>query len=149
MTNIEIFPSKLMYLYLSLVERKVADFYDNMDGRRYLVKLTSLHHLGKLLVSSSCMCEVITKLFCSLRILKSMEPCVNLPIFSDNQTQVGERMVSSCCFFLCLSQNSMFHANDFLNATTNIRKKKIIQFQTRSQNHSSSHLLYFFSFEFK
>ena len=37
--NIETFPSKQMYPYLSLVERKVADFYDNMDGRRYLVWL--------------------------------------------------------------------------------------------------------------
>ena len=30
MRNIETFPSKHMYLYLSLVERKVADFYHNM-----------------------------------------------------------------------------------------------------------------------
>ena len=123
-----------------------------MNGRRYLVWLDQLIFIyvwRQLLVSFSCLCEAITKLFCSLRILKSREPCVNPPIISDNQTQVDERMVSSCCFFLCLSQNSMFHANDFLNATTNIRKKKIIQFQTRSQNHSSSHLLYFFSFEFE
>ena len=34
MRNIETFPSKQMYLYLSLVERKVAGFYYNMDGRR-------------------------------------------------------------------------------------------------------------------
>ena len=30
MKNIETFPSKHMYLYLSLVERKVAEFYHNM-----------------------------------------------------------------------------------------------------------------------
>ena len=35
--NIETFPSKYMYLYLSLVERKVAEFYHNM------VKMTYFH----------------------------------------------------------------------------------------------------------
>ena len=35
--NIERFPSKQMYPYLSLVERKVAEFYHNIDRRRYLV----------------------------------------------------------------------------------------------------------------
>ena len=37
--NIETFPSKQMYLYLSLVEREVAEFYLNIDRRRYLVWL--------------------------------------------------------------------------------------------------------------
>ena len=37
MRNIETFPSKHMYLYLSLVERKVAEFYYNM------VKMTYFH----------------------------------------------------------------------------------------------------------
>ena len=37
MRNIETFPSKHMYLYLSLVERKVAEFYHNM------VKMTYCH----------------------------------------------------------------------------------------------------------
>ena len=37
MRNIETFPSKQMYPYLSLVERKVAEFYHNIDRRRYLV----------------------------------------------------------------------------------------------------------------
>ena len=31
--NIERFPSKQMYPYLSLVERKVAEFYHNIDRR--------------------------------------------------------------------------------------------------------------------
>ena len=39
MRNIETFPSKQMYLCLSLVERKVAEFYLNMDRGRYLVWL--------------------------------------------------------------------------------------------------------------
>ena len=39
MKNIETFPSKQMYLYLSLVERKVAEFYHNIDRRRNLVWL--------------------------------------------------------------------------------------------------------------
>ena len=39
MRNIETFPSKQMYLYLSLVERKVAEFYHNIDRRRCLVWL--------------------------------------------------------------------------------------------------------------
>ena len=43
MRNIETFPSKQIYLYLSLVERKVAEFYHNMDGRHYLVELTYFH----------------------------------------------------------------------------------------------------------
>ena len=37
MKNIETFPSKQMYLYISLVERKVAEFYHNIDRGRYLV----------------------------------------------------------------------------------------------------------------
>ena len=32
--NIETFPSKQMYPYLSLDERKVAEFYHNIDRRR-------------------------------------------------------------------------------------------------------------------
>ena len=34
MRNIEIFPSKQMYPYISLVERKVAEFYLNLDKMR-------------------------------------------------------------------------------------------------------------------
>ena len=37
MRNIEAFPSEQMYPYLSLVERKEAEFYHNIDRRRYLV----------------------------------------------------------------------------------------------------------------
>ena len=37
MRNIETFPSQQMYLYLSLVERKVTEFYHNIDRRHYLV----------------------------------------------------------------------------------------------------------------
>ena len=33
MRNIEIYPSEQMYLYLSLVKRKVAEFYHNIDRR--------------------------------------------------------------------------------------------------------------------
>ena len=46
MRNIERFPSKQMYPYLSLVERKVAEFYHNIDRRRWLVwvKMTYFHH---------------------------------------------------------------------------------------------------------
>ena len=36
MRNIETFPSKHMYLYLSLVERKVAEFCHNMEWMLYL-----------------------------------------------------------------------------------------------------------------
>ena len=32
--NIKRFPSKQMYPYLSLVERKVAEFYHNIDRKR-------------------------------------------------------------------------------------------------------------------
>ena len=39
MRNIETFPSKQMYLYLSLVEKNVAQFYHNIGRRRYLVWL--------------------------------------------------------------------------------------------------------------
>ena len=34
MRNIETFPSKQMYPYLSLDERKVAEFYHNIDRKR-------------------------------------------------------------------------------------------------------------------
>ena len=34
MRNIEPFPSKQMYTYLSLVERKEAEFFHNIDRRR-------------------------------------------------------------------------------------------------------------------
>ena len=39
MRNIETFPSKQMYPYLSLDERKVAEFYHNIDRMRWLVWL--------------------------------------------------------------------------------------------------------------
>ena len=46
MRNIETFPSKQMYPYLSLVERKVAEFYLNIDRMRWLVliEMTYFHH---------------------------------------------------------------------------------------------------------
>ena len=44
MRNIETYPSKQMYPYLSLVERKVAEFFHNMDVRRYSVWLLSYFH---------------------------------------------------------------------------------------------------------
>ena len=37
MRNIETFPSKQMYLCLSLVERQEAEFYHNIDRGHYLV----------------------------------------------------------------------------------------------------------------
>ena len=45
MRNIATFPSMQMYLYLSLVERKVAEFYHNIDRRSWLVwvKMTYFH----------------------------------------------------------------------------------------------------------
>ena len=39
MRTIETFPSQQMYLYLSLVEKKVTEFYHYIDRRRYLVWL--------------------------------------------------------------------------------------------------------------
>ena len=54
MRNIETFPSKQMYPYLSLVERKVAEFYHNIDRRRWLVWLKWLIFInfsGQLMVS--------------------------------------------------------------------------------------------------
>ena len=51
MRNIETFPSKHMYLYLSLVERKVAEFYQNMVEMTYFHRLfqTIDGVLGKIL----------------------------------------------------------------------------------------------------
>ena len=54
MRNIETFPSKQMYPYLSLVEKKVADFYLNIDRMRWLVWLKWLIFItlsGQLMVS--------------------------------------------------------------------------------------------------
>ena len=39
MKHFETFPSKQIYLYLSLIERKEVEFYHNIDRRRYLVRL--------------------------------------------------------------------------------------------------------------
>ena len=39
MRNIETFPSKQMYLYLSLAKRNEVETYHNIDRRRYLVRL--------------------------------------------------------------------------------------------------------------
>ena len=55
MGNIETFPSKHMYLYILLVERKVAEFYHNMVEITYFHRflrtfdgvLKQLHQLGK------------------------------------------------------------------------------------------------------
>ena len=46
MRNIETFPSKHMYPYISLVERKVAEFFLYIDRMRWLVwiKMTYFHH---------------------------------------------------------------------------------------------------------
>ena len=45
MRNIERFPSTQMYPYLSLVERKVAEFYHNIDKKSGLVwvRMTYFH----------------------------------------------------------------------------------------------------------
>ena len=45
MRHIETLPSKQMYPYLSLVERKEAEFYHKIDRRRWLVwvKMTYFH----------------------------------------------------------------------------------------------------------
>ena len=53
-SNIERFPSKQMYPYLSLVGRKVVEFYHHIDGRCYLVWLKWLIFIafsGQFLVS--------------------------------------------------------------------------------------------------
>ena len=42
MRNIETFPSNQMRPYLSLVERKEAEFYHNVDRRRNLVCFNDL-----------------------------------------------------------------------------------------------------------
>ena len=62
MRNIKTFPSKQMYLYLSLVERKAAQFYHNMERRRYLVWLKSFIFITswrELLVSLSVLMIVM------------------------------------------------------------------------------------------
>ena len=54
MRNIETFRSKQMYPYLSLVERKVAEFYLNIDRKRWSVWLKWLIFItfsGQLMVS--------------------------------------------------------------------------------------------------
>ena len=45
MRNIETFPSKQMYLKLSLAERKEAEFYYNIDRRHYLAWLKWLNFI--------------------------------------------------------------------------------------------------------
>ena len=43
MRNIETFPSQQMYCYLSLVERKVTEFYLNIDRMRWLVLVEMIY----------------------------------------------------------------------------------------------------------
>ena len=43
MRNIETFPSKQMYPYLSLVESKAAEFYLNIDRMRWLVLVEMIY----------------------------------------------------------------------------------------------------------
>ena len=62
MRNIETFPSKHMYLYLSLVERKVAEFYHNM------VKMTYFH----------CFLQTIDGVLSEVLQLKSSVQCCQL-----------------------------------------------------------------------
>ena len=50
MRNIETFPSK--HLYISLVERKVAEFFHNMDRRRYSVWLNWLREGSRYQIGS-------------------------------------------------------------------------------------------------
>ena len=57
MRNIETFPSKQMYPYLSLAKRKVADFYLNIDRMRWLVWLKWLIFItfsAQFMVSLNC-----------------------------------------------------------------------------------------------
>ena len=64
MRNIETFPSKQMYPYLSLVERKEAEFYHNIDRRRCLVWLKWIIFITiwrELLVSLQHMQELFAK----------------------------------------------------------------------------------------
>ena len=61
MRNIEIFPSKLMYLYFSLVERKVAEFYHDINRRLYLVLLNRLLFSPCSGENSWCLCLLIFK----------------------------------------------------------------------------------------
>ena len=63
MRNIETFPSKQMYPYLSLVKRRVADFYHNIDRSRWLVWskwLIFITFPGQLMVSLSLYCKCLS-----------------------------------------------------------------------------------------
>ena len=63
MRNIETFPSKRMYPYLSLVERKVAEFFNNINRRRWLVWskwLIFITFPGQLMVSLSLYCKSLS-----------------------------------------------------------------------------------------
>ena len=56
MRNIETFPSKQMYPYFSLVERKVAEFYLNIDRMRWLVLVDLFSSLFPENSWCSCFC---------------------------------------------------------------------------------------------
>ena len=64
MRNIETFPSKQMYPYLSLDERKVAEFYHNIDRRLIgLVKMTYFQQLFRT-IDGVFMVELIKNVKC-------------------------------------------------------------------------------------
>ena len=78
MRNIYTFPSKQMYPYLSLVERKEPEFFHNVDSRRYLVWFKCLIFIafpGQFMVALNIFCPSLFKCaqntfceFCSNRI---------------------------------------------------------------------------------
>ena len=99
MRNIETFPSKQMYLYLSLVERKVAEFYHNIDRRLYLVWLKwpiFIAFSGQLMVSLA-MSNIKFSLTFELIEYKSTKPIgrmpetVFLPIHSHKSSNSDDR----------------------------------------------------------
>ena len=90
MRKIERFPPKQMYPYLSLVERKVAEFYHNIDRRRWLVWVKMTYFIafsGQFLVS----------LFLVLPLMENAINCLSPPqkSFAFDIKETGERKISS------------------------------------------------------
>ena len=109
MRNIETFPSKQMYLYLSLVEREVAEFYHNIDRRSWLVwvKMTYFHRFFRTIPG-----VLVNRYSWKLNLSTWWPACnelprpLHLPIRSQLENSRINNFVFGSFFLMCLTSNN-------------------------------------------
>ena len=107
MRNIKRFPSKQMDLCLSLVERKEAEFYHNIDRRRYLVwfkRLIFIAFPGQFMVSladSNCYTGLIV-----ICMVTFVDQSVIQKCYKETPKIIWLLLSLRLFLFRCLTQNS-------------------------------------------